>query len=87
MSDRSLSPSDYYELKHVKTINYKHASNIKKGRTILYQSTDQFENDLNKCNLSCDCSECGQLIGFSLKLHRELPLKETRYCNLYVFRN
>ncbi|CAD8118713.1 unnamed protein product [Paramecium sonneborni] len=78
MSDRSLSPSDYYELRHVKTITYKHASNIKKGRTILYQSTDQLENDLNKCNLSCDCSECGQLIGFSLKVHRELPLKETR---------
>ncbi|CAD8196695.1 unnamed protein product [Paramecium pentaurelia] len=78
MSERSLSPSDYYELKHVKSITYKHTSNVKKGRTILYQSTDKFESDLNKCNLSCDCSECGQLVGFSLKLHRELPLKETR---------
>ncbi|CAD8202190.1 unnamed protein product [Paramecium pentaurelia] len=78
MSERSLSPSDYYELKHVKTITYQHTSNFKKGRTILYQNTDELENDLNICNLSCDCSECGQLIGFSLKIYRQLPLKETR---------
>lgn len=59
MSERLLSPSDYCELKHVKTITYKHASNIKKGRTILYYTTDDLESDLNKCNITCDCSECG----------------------------
>ncbi|CAD8203985.1 unnamed protein product [Paramecium octaurelia] len=78
MSERSVLPSDYYELKHVKAIAYTQTSNIKKGRTILFHNRDEAENDLNKCNLSCDCSECGQLIGFSLKVHRELPLKETR---------
>ncbi|CAD8178567.1 unnamed protein product [Paramecium octaurelia] len=78
MSERSLSPTDYYELKHVKSIKVNQNS-IKKRRSIYQKSNLQLQLESNRCNLSCECSNCGKPNGFQLKIHVELPLKETRY--------
>ncbi|CAK87183.1 unnamed protein product (macronuclear) [Paramecium tetraurelia] len=78
MSERSLSPTDYHELKHVKSIKVPQTS-IKKRRSIYQKSNLELQLELNRCNLSCECSNCGKPGGFQLKTHGELPLKETRY--------
>ncbi|CAD8107098.1 unnamed protein product [Paramecium sonneborni] len=78
MSERSLSPSDYYQLKHAKSIVINQVS-FKKRRSIRYKNNHLFQLELNRCNLSCQCSNCGKSIGFQLKIQGELPLKETCY--------
>lgn len=60
MSERSQSPNDYYELKHVRTLKIAPAeTTLKKKRTLLYTNKEKLERDYIKTNLSCDCSECG----------------------------
>ncbi|CAD8100595.1 unnamed protein product [Paramecium sonneborni] len=78
MSDRSLSPSDYYQLKHAKSIMINQAS-YKQTRSIHQKNQQLLLLELNKCNLTCRCSNCGNPIGFQLKILGELPLKETSY--------
>ncbi|CAD8197537.1 unnamed protein product [Paramecium octaurelia] len=80
MSERSLSPSDYHEFKHAKSIMVIKTS-FKKRRSIRCKVNQKFqlELELNRCNLSCECTNCGKPVGFQLKIHGELPLKETRY--------
>ncbi|CAD8086396.1 unnamed protein product [Paramecium primaurelia] len=47
MSERSLSPTDYYELKHVKSIKVNQTS-IKKNRSIHQKSNLELQLELNR---------------------------------------
>lgn len=60
MSERSDSPNDYYELKHVRTLKINPPESIKmKKRTLLYTNKEKLDKEYIKTNLSCDCSDCG----------------------------
>ncbi|CAD8056717.1 unnamed protein product [Paramecium sonneborni] len=80
MSESSLSPLDFYELKHVKTIKVKtQDEKLKKKRTLLYQNKEMLEKEYLQLNQSCDCSECGKGSKYFEMIKKQYPFIESRW--------
>ncbi|CAD8059685.1 unnamed protein product [Paramecium sonneborni] len=80
MSESSLSPLDFYELKHVRTIKVNQKDlKFQKKRTLLYQNKEMLEKEYLKLNQSCNCSECGKGSKYFEMIKKLYPFNESRW--------
>ncbi|CAD8141942.1 unnamed protein product [Paramecium pentaurelia] len=78
--EASLSPLDFYELKHVRTIKVNtQAERIQKKRTLLYQNREMLEKEYQILNQSCNCSECGKGTKYFEMIKKQYPFNESRW--------
>ncbi|CAD8144809.1 unnamed protein product [Paramecium octaurelia] len=80
MSESSLSPIDFCDLKHVRTIQVnRQEERFQKKRTLLYQNKEMLEKEFLKLNQSCDCSECGKGSKYFEMIKKQYPFNESRW--------
>ncbi|CAK88066.1 unnamed protein product (macronuclear) [Paramecium tetraurelia] len=80
MSETSISPLDFYELKHVRTIkDNTQAQRIQKKKTLLYQNKEMLEKEYQILNQSCNCSDCGKGSKYFEIIKKQYPFKESRW--------